>query len=274
MGLKGLISVTLKGLKMTLIRSRNRIIGNALVLMALCSGVVYADWEVYEETSVKGSISGTIKKGSIIQMMSGSIYEVSGRTRQRVRERSPEALILRNGSLYRLVIDGFDEPLICKQLTAPNTRVETVSQVPNSLSTPNTLQDPNVSLFYIMPLINQQAMGLHKLTKTEQHELTLSLTSLYMAGYENGLETCKESAPIEVSAKKATVIESRVDGEFSGWDGSTIVKLANGQIWEQSEYHYHYHYAYSPSVLIYMTGGTYKMKIDGVDKAVRVVRLR
>jgi len=28
-----------------------------------------------------------------------------------------------------------------------------------------------------------------------------------------------------------------------GWDGETIVKLINGQIRQQTEYHYHYHYA-------------------------------
>ena len=69
------------------------------------------------------------------------------------------------------------------------------------------------------------------------------------------------------------VIESRVDGEFEGWEGETIVKLANGQVWEQSEYYYRYRYAYRPEVLIYRSGGRYKMLVEGIDKAVRVVRL-
>ena len=71
-----------------------------------------------------------------------------------------------------------------------------------------------------------------------------------------------------------SVIESKVDGSFEGWDGETIVKLANGQIWQQTEYHYRYHYAYRPEVLIFKSGGVYKMKVKGIEKAVRVKRLK
>lgn len=72
----------------------------------------------------------------------------------------------------------------------------------------------------------------------------------------------------------ASVIESKVDGEFIGWEGETIVKLANGQIWQQSEYFYHYHYAFRPDVLIFRSGAGWKMKVQGVDRAVGVVRLQ
>ena len=68
-------------------------------------------------------------------------------------------------------------------------------------------------------------------------------------------------------------IESRIDGEFEGWEGETIIKLMNGQIWLQTEYYYHYHYSYMPEVLIYSSGSGYKMKVDGVDSAVGVRRI-
>lgn len=71
-----------------------------------------------------------------------------------------------------------------------------------------------------------------------------------------------------------SVIESKVDGEFEGWQGETIIKLANGQIWQQTEYYYRYRYAYRPKVLIFKSGGVYKMKVKGIDKAVRVERLK
>ena len=54
------------------------------------------------------------------------------------------------------------------------------------------------------------------------------------------------------------------------WEGETIVKLMNGQIWQQTEYHYDYHYAYMPNVLVYRSGGGYKMKVDGTEEAVGV----
>ncbi len=69
------------------------------------------------------------------------------------------------------------------------------------------------------------------------------------------------------------VIESKIDGDFEGWDGETVVKLTNGQIWKQTQYHYEYHYAFMPDVLIYKSGSRYKMLVEGTDEAVYVERL-
>ena len=71
-----------------------------------------------------------------------------------------------------------------------------------------------------------------------------------------------------------SAIETQIDGEFEGWEGETVVKLMNGQVWIQIEYHYEYHYAYMPNVLIYQSGGVWKMKVEGTNKAVGVERLR
>jgi hypothetical protein len=76
-------------------------------------------------------------------------------------------------------------------------------------------------------------------------------------------------------AAAPAVIETQMDGEFEGWDGETIFKLANGQIWQQTEYAYTYRYAFRPKVLIYrsQTGG-WKMKVDGIDRAIGVEKLK
>lgn len=78
----------------------------------------------------------------------------------------------------------------------------------------------------------------------------------------------------EPESSTPSVIESRIDGEFQGWDGETIFKLANGQIWQQASYAYHYHYAYSPEVTIYQTSQGYKMKVEGVEETILVRRLK
>lgn len=70
------------------------------------------------------------------------------------------------------------------------------------------------------------------------------------------------------------VIESRIDGTFEGWDGDTVFKLINGQIWQQTQYSYTYHYAYRPEVLIYRSGSGYKMKVDGVNQEIGVKRIK
>ena len=77
---------------------------------------------------------------------------------------------------------------------------------------------------------------------------------------------------VEVIAE--TVIESKVDGTFNGWDGNTIVKLTNGQVWQQSKYHYEYDYAYRPDVLLYRDGATWTMRVEGTKRAVEVEELK
>jgi len=68
-------------------------------------------------------------------------------------------------------------------------------------------------------------------------------------------------------------IESRVDGEFEGWDGETIFPLTNGQIWQQVQYAYIYSYKYRPSVTFYFTVGGCTLKVNGVNATIRVQRI-
>lgn len=164
-------------------------------------------WSVFEETNLEGSISGTVNRGRIFKTTSGRVFEVTGLTLQLVLALEPKVLILRNGSTYKLIVEGFDEPLICRRLDNSQLTISPETQEPRTTITPS-------------------------------------------------------------------VVEARVDGVFNGWEGETIVKLNNGQIWQQSEYYYHYHYAYGPNVIVYKSGAGYKMKIDGIEKAVGVVLLR
>lgn len=76
------------------------------------------------------------------------------------------------------------------------------------------------------------------------------------------------------SGKMTQVYESRIDGAFKGWTGDTIVKLDNGQIWQQSQYYYEYMYSYCPKVMIVKKGTSYKMQVDGINESVRVERLK
>jgi len=86
----------------------------------------------------------------------------------------------------------------------------------------------------------------------------------------------RQSAPKSQprQAPSAEVIESQIDGEFSGWEGETIFKLTNGQIWQQAAYAYTYTYKYRPNVLIFRSGGGYQMQVEGMDSRIRVTRLK
>ncbi|QNU63978.1 hypothetical protein [Vreelandella titanicae] len=76
------------------------------------------------------------------------------------------------------------------------------------------------------------------------------------------------------SGSSGNIIETNIDGEFEGWEGETIFRLMNGQIWQQSSYSYLYHYSYSPRVIIIQRNGGYEMQVEGVNQQIRVHQLR
>jgi hypothetical protein len=73
---------------------------------------------------------------------------------------------------------------------------------------------------------------------------------------------------------QASAIEAHIEGDFKGWDGETIFRLDNGQIWQQASYAYTYHYAYRPKVLIFQSGGQYKMQVEGMTDSINVRKIR
>lgn len=88
---------------------------------------------------------------------------------------------------------------------------------------------------------------------------------------ENGryiLTVADHSIPVN---RVSDVIESRISGEFKGWDGKSRYTLDNGQVWEQASFKHEYKYADNPEVIIYSTNGGYKMKVEGLEADVRRV---
>jgi hypothetical protein len=88
----------------------------------------------------------------------------------------------------------------------------------------------------------------------------------------------REPAPaVRVAPNRGScvpVIESAITGEIEGWDGETIFKLDNGQIWQQAEYDYTYFYEYHPDVTIYQTSAGCRMKVEDEDETVLVKRIK
>jgi hypothetical protein len=77
-------------------------------------------------------------------------------------------------------------------------------------------------------------------------------------------------APPPTATPGEIVIQTCIDGTFTGWSGYTAFPLCNGQVWMQSSYSYWYYYAYRPNVVIYQTGSGYLMQVEGVSVSVYV----
>jgi hypothetical protein len=73
----------------------------------------------------------------------------------------------------------------------------------------------------------------------------------------------------EYSTVSYNYIESQIDGDFNGWEGETVYKLTNGQVWQQAEYTYTYSYSFMPKIIIFMKNGSYYMQVKNT-RPVRV----
>lgn len=79
-----------------------------------------------------------------------------------------------------------------------------------------------------------------------------------------------KSLNVELVASGEAVIESTIISDFNGLEYGNIYELANGQIWQQTEYYIWYWYWFYPGVLIWNDGGIYRMKVEGIDHPVMV----
>ncbi|ARE85296.1 hypothetical protein ROSMUCSMR3_03848 [Roseovarius mucosus] len=62
-----------------------------------------------------------------------------------------------------------------------------------------------------------------------------------------------------------------VDGESTGFDGSTVLVMTDGSIYRQTHYYYEYHYQYRPQATII---DDREVILPGIRCPVRVERLR
>ena len=80
--------------------------------------------------------------------------------------------------------------------------------------------------------------------------------------------------PIANNDEGADDLTTRLAGSFTGWDGDTVFRLENGQLWQQIDSSYLYSRSESPRVTIRRAAfGSYLLQVEGIDWTVRVRRL-
>ncbi len=67
--------------------------------------------------------------------------------------------------------------------------------------------------------------------------------------------------------------ESRIKGDFEGWDRDKVFELDNGTKWQQRNYKYKYHYCYRPKAKIYQNGSRYFLHVECVNDRIEVIRV-
>ena len=131
---------------------------------------------------------------------------------------------------------------------------------------------PDASVLSLMPSEQFTAAGLKKLTPSELQALSSWVRnhSLMVAELARTAALNPEPAP----SANPGVIETRMVGDFTGWDGGTVFRLANGQLWRQASFGTLYQVVRSPKVTLIATGGGWRLQVEGVPQSIYVRRIQ
>jgi hypothetical protein len=119
-----------------------------------------------------------------------------------------------------------------------------------------------------------EAAGLSKLDPAERAKLDQFIKSYVAVSNEKVATSAVDKAVKENKALAPEVINSRIVGPFTGYNGRTVFTLENGQRWAQSQRDSAYYPKMdSPGVIIVKTRFGYRMYIAGAtDIRVTLVR--
>ncbi len=74
-----------------------------------------------------------------------------------------------------------------------------------------------------------------------------------------------------IPSTTSSIVQTCIDGDFSGWEGDTAFLLCNGTVVLQVDGRYTYHYAYRPRVTLVPNGTSWLMSVAGIQDPIRVV---
>ena len=99
-----------------------KILTSIFLLILLTSFQAYANWNLYEITNITETRIGNFNKGTVLEMKSGAVYQLHDRVQFSVSEGISDAVVLRDGSNFKIIFGGFDEPLVGVQLIEPDQK--------------------------------------------------------------------------------------------------------------------------------------------------------
>lgn len=116
-----------------------------------------------------------------------------------------------------------------------------------------------------------RAAGLEQLNADQLKQLDGWLKN-YTA---TGAEVVKRQSKTVQKVARLEHIAANIDGEFKGWNGNTVFKLDNGQVWQQRLRGRYAYRADNPKVVISRNKlGFYRLEVVTTGKKVGVKRIK
>lgn len=101
----------------------------ALVLLVPGVNAQTGQWSLFEKTQISGTISGIVQMGYVFKTISGNHYKIAEPTIEVVVEVMPSVTVLRSGNMYKLIIEGFDSPILCTRLGGATSNPSTATVI-------------------------------------------------------------------------------------------------------------------------------------------------
>ena len=115
--------------------------------------------------------------------------------------------------------------------------------------------------------------GLERLSPSELEALNRWLAH-YSARQVSELRPHSEFVKEEARKVEQEGIRTRIAGEFNGWDGHTVFRLENGQVWKQRQPGKWHYEASAPEVeLSKNVMGYWMLRVLGADRSIGVTRI-
>ncbi len=116
--------------------------------------------------------------------------------------------------------------------------------------------------------------GLHRLSEEELAYLNRYLGRADAPPEQRFGAEQLNSKPAVASEGDVDRINSTIKGAFTGWEGSTVFRLANGQIWQQRVSGRYRYRAENAAVTIERARFGYYLQVDDTGRKVGVKRLK
>src|ERR1700730_2529852 len=173
-------------------------------------------------------------------------------------------------ALTSIVVPVFSQEAV-ESASPENIEPKPIVENPSRRTTEKTSEKPVRDLQDSMTAEQFKAAGLDKLSPEELKRLNESLQGSRREGEKKAVEKAtaeiKKKVATESRAKMDEIL-SRVDGDFAGITGHTVIKLEDGTKWKQVnvDEHYRARVTYRPPVQGWHGAFGYRMRIVGTGE--------